>query len=84
MLLPRADAPAAAEIAERIRASLAEAPIFTDAGPIFLSVSIGLAVMPAHSQAHATPADDLNDLLRRADAALYAAKESGRNSLGIV
>jgi len=84
VLLPRADAPAAAEIAERIRSSLTEAPIETEAGPVDLSVSIGITVTTADIPAETTPSDDLQALLRRADLALYAAKEAGRNSLSMV
>jgi diguanylate cyclase (GGDEF)-like protein len=83
VLLPRADTSAAAEIAERIRASLEEAPIYTDAGPIQLSVSIGVTVSSSTLPPDTSAADDLNALLRRADVALYIAKEAGRNSLGM-
>jgi eukaryotic-like serine/threonine-protein kinase len=57
---------------ERLRAAIAESPIETRAGPLPVTVSIGVT--------RRTPADtDLATLLARADAALYEAKRAGRN-----
>ncbi|WP_133123576.1 GGDEF domain-containing protein, partial [Methylobacterium frigidaeris] len=58
-------------IAERIRAAVAANPGATEAGPIGITVSIGLAA--------AAPEESLQAAMRRADAALYAAKHGGRN-----
>ncbi|TGD95627.1 GGDEF domain-containing protein [Methylobacterium nonmethylotrophicum] len=60
-----------AMIAERIRAAVAGSPVGTEAGPIGITVSIGLAA--------AEPEESLEAAMRRADAALYAAKRGGRN-----
>ena len=60
-----------AAIAERIRAAVAANPVATEGGPIGITVSIGLAA--------AGPAESLQEAMRRADAALYAAKHGGRN-----
>jgi diguanylate cyclase (GGDEF)-like protein len=62
----------ATHVAERIRAAVAGDPIDTDAGPITVTISVGVA-----HRAH----DDTNagTLLGRADIALYQAKEQGRN-----
>ncbi|MGE7414895.1 GGDEF domain-containing protein [Methylobacterium tarhaniae] len=60
-----------AAIAERIRAAVAANPVATEGGPIGITVSIGLA--------EAGPAESLEAAMRRADAALYAAKHGGRN-----
>ncbi len=57
-------------LAEKIRRQVAE-PIPLDQGPIEVTVSIGLAL----SQPGETP----QELLARADAALYDAKRAGRN-----
>lgn len=60
-----------ATIAERIRAAVAAHPVATESGPIGITVSIGLAA--------AEPGESLQAAMRRADAALYAAKNGGRN-----
>jgi diguanylate cyclase (GGDEF)-like protein len=57
---------------ERLRASLAAARVFSPRGPLRFTASMGHA-----SIAHDTR--DLDDLMRRADAALYHAKASGRD-----
>lgn len=56
---------------ERVRTRVAETPIETAAGSISITVSIGTA-----SGGGETPVDDL---LRKADGALYRAKAEGRN-----
>lgn len=58
---------------EAIRQCLAATPIITPAGAIRLTASFGLAI--------ARPGDSLDKLLSRADDALYAAKNAGRNRL---
>jgi two-component system, cell cycle response regulator len=68
--------PADLEItAERMRAYVSGKPVETDAGPVPVTVSIGLVA------GHAAGAARLrwNDLLRAADGALYSAKANGRN-----
>jgi diguanylate cyclase (GGDEF)-like protein len=56
---------------ERLRTRISEAEIATNAGPISLTVSIGVA--PGTGQS------DVDTLLAAADAALYQAKADGRN-----
>ena len=56
---------------ERLRTRISEAEIATNAGPISLTVSIGVA--PGTGQS------DVDTLLAAADAALYQAKAEGRN-----
>jgi len=71
--LPETSASAAAAVAERVRAAV-EAPRFRDAAlpsPLEVTVSIGVAAMRL--------GDDAERLLARADSALYASKNSGRN-----
>lgn len=74
VLLPDADLGEAHEIAERIRAAVTATPIMVGQDAITVSVSIGLA------QAYDRQ-DNLSGLLGRADAALYNAKERGRNRI---
>ncbi len=64
----------AAILAERLRVAIATTAVGTAAGPLAVTVSVGVAV--------ADPADaDLGATLARADAALYAAKRAGRNCM---
>ena len=70
-LLPVADADEAADIAERLRRLTEESAIATPEGAIRVTLSAG------HTTA--LPGDSPDDLLRRADSALYESKRSGRN-----
>jgi diguanylate cyclase (GGDEF)-like protein len=63
----------AMERAEQIRKSIADTPISTTRGPI--SVTISLGVLPSV----ASDLRPLEEILRQVDAALYAAKDAGRN-----
>jgi len=60
-----------ARVAERILRAVSGSPIPTSHGPIPLAVSAGLACY--------RPGESVDQLLRRADAALYRAKRKGRN-----
>ncbi|MBS1211088.1 MAG: hypothetical protein H6R19_3486 [Proteobacteria bacterium] len=71
VILPAADMPLAIDIANRLRSLTAEqTSIGTVKGP--LTVSIGVSVGGKDE-------DNIRDLLRQADEALYRAKENGRN-----
>ena len=72
ILLPNADLSEARCIAERIRQAIFDEKIMTEHGEVLLSISLGVAQAGAETQS-------LADLLARADAALYSAKQSGRN-----
>ncbi|HEX7292671.1 MAG TPA: HD-GYP domain-containing protein [Conexibacter sp.] len=69
VILPGSDAQAAFGVAERLRCHLRDA--FADAS-VPITISFGIASHPAHAETAAS-------LVRIADEALYAAKESGRN-----
>ncbi len=58
--------------AEHVRACIAEAPFRTRVGDLSLTVSVGVASLAPQSL-------DIDEALRRADQALYAAKAAGRN-----
>ena len=73
ILLPGLTLEAAVIVAERIREKIADAQINVDGNPIAITASFGVASFPAPG------ITNLNDLLKAADKALYAAKESGRN-----
>ncbi len=72
ILLPEADWRAALNIANRLRVLVAEAAIPTRAGPLRVTISLGV------SQYTVTDGG-LENLIERADRALYQAKERGRN-----
>jgi len=69
-LLPGADTKLASVIAERLRRDVGDEPIDTELGPVHVSLSLGVAAA-AHTK--------VDELLRRADVALYDAKEAGRD-----
>ena len=74
-LLPNAGANPAMGIAERLRARIAGSPIAIDDGrSVRLTASIGVATYPTHGA-------ELDELIRAADAAQYAAKAAGRNTV---
>jgi diguanylate cyclase (GGDEF)-like protein len=72
VILPDADLRGALEAAERLRAAVAEKEVAVDGAAVGVTVSIGAAELRSN-------ADRLDAALARADAALYAAKQEGRN-----
>jgi two-component system cell cycle response regulator len=73
LLLERRTLPEAIEIGEDLRQRLAARPFDTGKGPLTLTWSIGVG--------EAEPSDSIDQLLARADAALYTAKAGGRNKV---
>ncbi len=80
ILLPGASRDQAAMICERLR-SLVEKLILLDdkGGKLGLTASIGIALYPEHTGATDDLAAVRDDLLRKADGALYGAKGEGKN-----
>lgn len=72
LLDPVSDAEAARAVAARILHAI-EQPSVLSGVPVRLTASIGISVFPDH-------AADAAGLLRRADAAMFRAKQSGRNN----
>ena len=72
VVLPGAAAAQAADVAERMRRAVAESPCIGPAGPLPVTVSIGVGALDDAAQS----ADELVD---RADVLLYRAKREGRN-----
>jgi len=74
VILPETDEAGAAQAAERICDAVRRRPFGDqDAGDIDVTVSVGAAVFPTHGASSST-------LLRRADEALYEAKDAGRDT----
>ena len=73
-LLPRVDGRQAQDVAERIRAEIAAAPVAHEERRIRITTSIGVASYPRDG---AEP----DALLAKADQALYEAKRAGRNRI---
>ena len=74
VLLPESDLAAALDIAERLRHAVESHKLFHLASALDsqITISLGVAAMNAHE-------GEFDDLLAEADAALYRAKERGRN-----
>jgi len=77
LLLPQADEVSARRVTEEIRRESERTPVTVtnDAGEQSLTVTVSIGVVCVAAQA----VDDIEPLLERADKALYAAKEGGRN-----
>jgi diguanylate cyclase (GGDEF)-like protein len=73
VLLPATGGDAAVVLAERVRTTLAAAPVAAHTQPVRLTISIGVAT--------AGRAETLARVLERADRALYRAKSDGRNRI---
>lgn len=73
ILMPEVDLRDATRVAERVLAAVAETPLVSNGSRIDLSVSAGVAAVEGSS--------DLATMLRRADVALYEAKQAGRNCI---
>jgi diguanylate cyclase (GGDEF)-like protein len=78
LILPDTEAETARQLMEGVRRSVADLTLLQDLGGAVTRVttSQGIACFPAH-------AEDLKGLLEAADAALYQAKESGRNRVSV-
>ena len=70
MALPETTPDGAAAVAESLRAGVSGAPIGADGAELRVTISIGVA---------AWTGEELDDLVARADRALYAAKAAGRD-----
>ena len=76
VLLPGATLSDAVPVAERLRALVVGTPLVNAGTPITVSVSIGLAEWSGVNE-------DLSRLLVRTDAALYQAKQHGRDRVAL-
>ncbi len=77
LLLPSTDAAEAMEFSERLHAAIEKAVLKHDHALIHYTASIGLASSRSDAD------DDIDELLARADLALYQAKRNGRNQTAL-
>ena len=75
IMMPETDLRAAIVFAEKLRALVESTQIPTQAGPLQVNVSVGVAAVP-HPNIHSA-----KELIIAADNALYRAKEAGRNQV---
>jgi diguanylate cyclase (GGDEF)-like protein len=73
VLLPHTGAKAALAVAEKIRAAIARSRVEGEQGGVRFTASFGIAALDGGEI-------DVDQMLKRADTALYAAKEAGRNN----
>ncbi len=78
VLLPQADSELAKNVATRLCRLISSLEIIVNANVIFLTVSIGVAGYNGAGNATA------DKLLQLADAAMYQAKESGKNQVSTI
>jgi len=74
VILPSADLNMAAEIAEDLRNTLSETAVMVEGKPLKVTASFGVSRMRESR-------DDINIIRKRADDALYQAKNTGRNKV---
>jgi len=74
VVMPDTDVGYAFTVAERLRKSIETTPIHISRAPGHLSITISIGIAASEGEA-----DTAEALLRRADQALYTAKNSGRN-----
>ncbi|HEY0307194.1 MAG TPA: GGDEF domain-containing protein [Acidobacteriaceae bacterium] len=81
ILLPATDQQGAHELAERVRGRIANLNIEMRGKHLPVEASFGVATLRMQ-RTDATPSDSWEKILEQADAALYRAKEGGRNRVG--
>lgn len=84
ILLPETDSQGAAQLAERLRAHIESTVNQTAAsGPIKITISIGIATFEARNSLNTPRGIILNEIVGKADIAMYEAKNQGRNRIAI-
>jgi len=72
LLLPKTGLAGALRLADKIRTAVGDRPFDLDTGPIWVTLSVGVAAYPEHGSSG-------KELLAAADSALYRAKAGGRD-----
>jgi len=73
VLMPQSSEAEAIKLAERIIRGIAQTPFRLEGQNLRLTTSLGLAIYPRHGS-------DAEELVTRADSAMYQAKEAGKNA----
>ncbi len=76
VIMPNTNEEVAQAVAERVRQNVCAKPFSVERGEESLSVTVSLGVSTTLSAN-----EDIDDVIKRADIALYQAKESGRNQV---
>lgn len=76
LLMPQTDSEQAYQVVERLRLATTQLSVEVDVQQVSLTSSFGIAVLAGEQ-------DTLDAILQRADEALYAAKQAGRNRIAI-
>ncbi len=80
ILLPETEAEGAAQIAERLRQHIANAINDTSAlTPVKITISVGVTIFNPNENPRIARGIVLNELMNKADLAMYQAKNEGRN-----
>ena len=79
IVLPETDLEGAKTAAEKLCCACAATPFLTSAGPLAVTVSLGAADLLPAGDTHSAA----QNMLRRADAALYQSKSNGRNRVTV-
>ena len=74
ILMPDTDRESAFQIADRLRENISQHEILLDNKSVYITVSIGLSYLTHEDK-------NIHTLLKRADTALYDAKDNGRNQV---
>jgi two-component system cell cycle response regulator len=78
VVLPETDVVGANRVAHKLRKVLSHCAVATHAGPVKLTVSIGITAVEAEPEIREF--SKIEDLLRAADRGLYASKQNGGNN----
>jgi diguanylate cyclase (GGDEF)-like protein len=77
ILLPETELDTAGFVANRLREGVEAIKLSTDKGAVVVTLSLGIAAFVKNN------ADNIDQLIKRADQALYEAKQAGRNQVKV-
>ncbi len=83
IILPMTSAQQSYKLAERIRAGVEALRTPTPIGDVSVTISVGIVELIRAPRANDAEPETLDNLIRSADEAMYAAKRAGRNRIEI-